>query len=171
MGYAVMTTWKHKNPIDWKEMASVDFSMMPKGTKPFNGLLLMNTTMVLLQPLPAKKFTMAIKLNWMHTGKKYLLQWSLKRLSMQSDLSMQILAEQSFTYLNIKETMLLFFIKNQHNGKNCFSGDKTGKAPRNHRISEDCLTVKNQWVVLTGDDRVGSKKRKIWNDRHLYGHL
>ena len=32
MGYAVMTTWKHKNPIDWKEMASEDFSMMPKGT-------------------------------------------------------------------------------------------------------------------------------------------
>ena len=27
-----MTTWKNKNPIDWKEMASVDFSMMPKGT-------------------------------------------------------------------------------------------------------------------------------------------
>ena len=32
MAYAVMTTWKHNNPIDWKEMASVDFSMMPKGT-------------------------------------------------------------------------------------------------------------------------------------------
>ena len=32
MGYAVMTTWKHKNTIDWKEMASEDFSMMPKGT-------------------------------------------------------------------------------------------------------------------------------------------
>ena len=32
MAYAAMTTWKHKNPIDWKEMASVDFSMMPKGT-------------------------------------------------------------------------------------------------------------------------------------------
>ena len=32
MAHAVKTTWKHKNPIDWKEMASVDFSMMPKGT-------------------------------------------------------------------------------------------------------------------------------------------
>ena len=32
MAYAVMTTWKHKNPIDWKEMASEDFSKMPKGT-------------------------------------------------------------------------------------------------------------------------------------------
>ena len=32
MAYAVMTTWKHNNPIDWKEMASVDFSKMPKGT-------------------------------------------------------------------------------------------------------------------------------------------
>lgn len=32
MAFAVMTTWKHKNPIDWKEMASSDFSMLPKGT-------------------------------------------------------------------------------------------------------------------------------------------
>lgn len=32
MGYAVMTTWKHKNPIDWKEMASEVLSNVPKGT-------------------------------------------------------------------------------------------------------------------------------------------
>ena len=32
MAHAVMTTWQHKNPIDWKEMASVNFSMMPKDT-------------------------------------------------------------------------------------------------------------------------------------------
>ncbi|MDE0793746.1 MAG: hypothetical protein OSB08_08900 [SAR324 cluster bacterium] len=31
MAYAVMTTWKHKNPIDWKEMASSDLYMLPKG--------------------------------------------------------------------------------------------------------------------------------------------
>jgi hypothetical protein len=32
MSYAVMTTWKHKNPIDWKEMASEVLSNVPKGT-------------------------------------------------------------------------------------------------------------------------------------------
>ena len=26
-----MTTWKHKNPIGWKEMASSDLSMLSKG--------------------------------------------------------------------------------------------------------------------------------------------
>ena len=26
-----MTTWKNKNPIDWKEIASSDLSMLPKG--------------------------------------------------------------------------------------------------------------------------------------------
>jgi hypothetical protein len=31
MGYTVMTTWKHKNPIDWKEMDSSDLSMLFKG--------------------------------------------------------------------------------------------------------------------------------------------
>ena len=31
MAYAVMTTWKHKNPVDWKEMASSDLSMLLKG--------------------------------------------------------------------------------------------------------------------------------------------
>ena len=87
MAYAVMTTWKHNNPIDWKEMASVDFSMMPKGTT-VQWFAIDEYNHGSFQPLPAKKFTMAIKLNWIHTGKKYLLQWSLKRLSMYSDLSM-----------------------------------------------------------------------------------
>ena len=32
MAYAVMTTWKHMNPIDWKEMASEVLSNVPKGT-------------------------------------------------------------------------------------------------------------------------------------------
>ena len=31
MTYAVITTWKHKNPIDWKEMALSNLSMLPKG--------------------------------------------------------------------------------------------------------------------------------------------
>ena len=42
-----MTTWKQKNLIDWKEMASSDLYMLPKGAT-VNGLLLMNTTLVLL---------------------------------------------------------------------------------------------------------------------------
>ena len=32
MAYAVMTTWKHNNPIDWKEMASEVLSNVPIGT-------------------------------------------------------------------------------------------------------------------------------------------
>jgi len=50
------------------EMASSDLSMLPKGAT-VNGLLLMSTTMVLLQPILAKKFSMAIKLKLMHIGK------------------------------------------------------------------------------------------------------
>ena len=32
MEYAVMMTWKHKSPIDWKEIDSSDLSMQPKGS-------------------------------------------------------------------------------------------------------------------------------------------
>jgi hypothetical protein len=53
------------------EMASSDLSMLPKGAT-VNGLLLMSTTMVLLQPIPAKKVTTAIKQNWIHS-EKYIL--------------------------------------------------------------------------------------------------
>jgi len=74
MAYAVMTTWKQKNLIDWKEMASSDLSMLPKCTT-VNGLLLMSTTMVLLQPIPAKKVTKALKQNWIHSDKIHPLQW------------------------------------------------------------------------------------------------
>ena len=31
MAYAVLPTLKYKNPIDWKEMASSNLSMLPKG--------------------------------------------------------------------------------------------------------------------------------------------
>ena len=48
MAYAVMTKWKHKNPIDWKEMASEVLSNVPKKVQPLNGLRLINTIMVLL---------------------------------------------------------------------------------------------------------------------------
>jgi hypothetical protein len=55
------------------EMASSDLSMLPKGAT-VNGLLLMSTTMVLLQPIPAKKVTTAIKQNWIHSDKIHHLQ-------------------------------------------------------------------------------------------------
>ena len=78
MAYAVMMSWKHKNPIDWKEMASEDFSKMPKGTTvqwfaidEYNHGSFVTYTKV-------KKFTMALKLNWMQKGKMTLLKKRLK---------------------------------------------------------------------------------------------
>ena len=77
MAYAVMTTWKHKNPIDWKEMASGVLSNVPKGTT-VKWFAIDEYNHGSFVPIRVKKFTMALKLNWMQKGKMTLLKKRLK---------------------------------------------------------------------------------------------
>ena len=62
-----MTAWKHKNQIDWKNMVP-EIDKMPEGTN-----------MVLLQPIPVKKFTMTLRLNWTHNREKVSSSMDLEK--------------------------------------------------------------------------------------------
>ena len=82
-----MLTWKHKNPIDSKEMGSSNLSMLPKGAN-VQWFAIDEYNLGSFATYTSKRDYYGYKAEPDALTQKHLLQWRLKRLSMQLDQSM-----------------------------------------------------------------------------------